>query len=198
VSRNARGTIVSEYALLEVVDAEGRGAVLGAHLVYDQRDPFAMSMVFQTLRPVTWTFSRELLVSGMYEPIGDGDVHVWPCLSDTGEAVVFEFSSPDGGALVQAGLRECARFVTRMLDSVPHGREERYLDVDAAINELLGEPPSGATPQPEAPHLPPPVTDRCALVPARPRPPRPSVSPVLGRAARARHRSAPPVRRGWC
>jgi hypothetical protein len=147
VKRNARETVVFENVRLEFVDDEGRRAAVDADLVYDQRDPFAMSMVFQTLPPVPWTFSRELLMTGMHEPIGAGDVHVWPSLSGTGEAVViFEFSSPDGEVLVQASLRECARFVTRILDSVPHGQEGQYLDIDGAINELLGETPEWSDP----------------------------------------------------
>ncbi len=147
MKRNARKTIISEHVQLEFVDDEGRRAAVEADMVYDQRDPFAMSMVFQTLPPVTWTFSRELLMTGMYEPVGDGDVHVWPCLSGTGEAVViFEFSSPDGEVLVQASQRECARFVTRMRNSVGHGQEEQYLDIDGAINELLGETPEWSDP----------------------------------------------------
>ena len=114
---------------------------LVAEFVYDPADALAITLVLQTASgPVHWTFARELLVEGQYEPVGDGDVHVWPCLSGTGEAVViFEFSSPDGEVLVQASLRECTRFVARMLDSVPHGQEEQYLDIDAAITELLGE-----------------------------------------------------------
>jgi hypothetical protein len=60
--------------------------------------------------------------------------------------VIFEFSSPDGEVLVQASLRECTRFVTRMLASVPQGQEEQYLDIDAAINELLGETPEWSDP----------------------------------------------------
>ena len=147
MNRHARETIISAYVQIEFVDDEGRRAAVDADLVYDQRDPFAMSMVFQTAPPVTWTFSRELLITGMYEPIGDGDVHVWPCLSGTGDAVVIlEFSSPDGEVLVQASLPECARFVTRMLDSVPHGQEAQYVDIDAVINELLGETPECSDP----------------------------------------------------
>ena len=50
-----------------------------------------------------WTFGRELLSDGLYEPSGDGDVHVWPCLDSDGRAVVIiELCSPDGEALVQA------------------------------------------------------------------------------------------------
>ncbi|MEP6816780.1 MAG: SsgA family sporulation/cell division regulator [Marmoricola sp.] len=142
MKRNARATIVSELVELDFVDDEGRRASLDAELVYDQRDPFAMSMVFKTLPPVTWTFSRELLTSGMYEPAGEGDVHIWPCLSGNGQAVViFEFSSPDGEVLVQAGLRECTRFAHRMEDSVPLGHELQYLNLDATISLLLGNAP---------------------------------------------------------
>ncbi|RLV50175.1 SsgA family sporulation/cell division regulator [Nocardioides mangrovicus] len=140
MKRNTRSTVISELVELDFVDDEGRRACLDAEMVYDRRDPFAMSMVFKTLPPVTWTFSRELVMTGMYEPAGDGDVHVWPCLSGDGEAVViFEFCSPDGEVLVQAGLREVARFVHRMLDSVPQGSEEQFLDIDETINQLLGE-----------------------------------------------------------
>lgn len=142
MKRNTRMTIVSEDVELDFVDEEGRRASLDAEMVYDQRDPFAMSMVFKTLPPVTWTFSRELLTTGMFEPAGEGDVHIWPCLSGNGQAVViFEFSSPDGEVLVQAGLRECTRFVHRMQESVPLGDELEYLNLDAAINQLLGDAP---------------------------------------------------------
>lgn len=142
MKRNTRTTIISELVELDFVDDEGRHASLDAEMVYDQRDPFAMSMVFKTLPPVTWAFSRELLTTGMYEPAGEGDVHIWPCLSGSGEAVViFEFASPDGEVLVQAGLRECARFAHRMLDSVGLGDELEYLNLDATINLLLGNAP---------------------------------------------------------
>ncbi len=142
LKRNTGTTNVCELIELDFVDDEGNRASLDAEMVYDQCDPFAMSMVFQTLPPVTWTFSRELLLTGMYEPIGEGDVHVWPCLSGNGQAVViFEFSSPDGEVIVQAGLRDCARFAQQMQDSVPHGDELHHLDIDATINQLFGEVP---------------------------------------------------------
>lgn len=142
MKRSTRTTTVSELVVLDFVDDEGRRASIDAEMVYDQRDPFAMSVVFKTLPAVTWTFSRELLLTGMYEPSGEGDVHIWPCLSGNGQAVViFEFSSPDGEVLVQAGLRECAKFAHRMQDSVPPGEESKYLNLDATILQLLGDAP---------------------------------------------------------
>lgn len=142
MKRNTRLSTVSELIELDFVDEEGRRASLDAELVYDQTDPFAMSMIFKTLPPVTWTFSRDLLATGMFEPAGEGDVHIWPCLSGNGEAVViFEFSSPDGEVLVQAGLRECSKFVHRMQECVPMGEETPFLNLDATINMLLGDAP---------------------------------------------------------
>ena len=54
---------------------------------------------------VCWTFARELLLDGQYEPTGDGDVHVWPCLSPRGDAVVIR--GPDGAEVGRGG---CAMF----------------------------------------------------------------------------------------
>ena len=62
-----------------------------------------------------WTFGRDLLCEGLYEPSGDGDVHVWPCLDSDGHAVVIiELCSPDGEALVQAKTGDLSVFVERM------------------------------------------------------------------------------------
>ena len=80
------------------------------------------------------------IVDGLYEPTGDGDVHVWPCLSSTGAAVVIiELCSPDGELLVQANSRKVTGFVTSMLDSVPDGQESSFVDFDLELATLLGE-----------------------------------------------------------
>lgn len=142
MKRNTRTSVVNERVVLDFVDDEGRCASLDADMVFDRTDPYAMSMVFKTLPPVTWTFSRDLLLNGMFEPAGDGDVHIWPCVSGDGEAVViFEFCSPDGEVLVQATLRDCQRFIERMVSLVPQGEESQHLDIDGAIHHLLGGAP---------------------------------------------------------
>ena len=99
--------VVTENVELEFVDPQGEATSIDADLVFDPADPYAVTMVFRTgVQEVLWTFGRELLVEGLYEPTGDGDVHVWPCLSSDGSAVVIiELCSPDGELLVQAGSR---------------------------------------------------------------------------------------------
>ncbi len=98
-----------------------------------------MSATFNTIAgDVRWTFGRDLLIGGLYEPTGDGDVHVWPCLDNEGAPVVIiELCSPDGEALVQARTGDMTAFVNRMVAAVAVGAESAHLDVDAAISAIF-------------------------------------------------------------
>ncbi len=130
---------ITELVELEFVDPQGESTALQADLVFDPADPFAVTMVFRnSTQEVRWTFGRELLVEGLYEPTGDGDVHVWPCLSSNGTAVVIvELCSPDGELLVQAHSRVVNSFVNRMLAAVPDGQESAFVDFDTELAQLF-------------------------------------------------------------
>jgi hypothetical protein len=130
---------ITEQLRLEFVDTEGLSTPLDAEFEYDPADPFAVSILFaDEPAPVRWTFARELLIEGFYEPTGDGDVHVWPCLSTEGAAVVIlELSSPSGEVLVQVGSRELAAFIHQMVAIVPVGSEDDMVDLDAEIRQLF-------------------------------------------------------------
>ena len=138
-SMNTAPLIVSQAVTLDLIDATGASTPLEAELQYDPRDPYAVTTVFMTGRSqVRWTFGRDLLAAGLYEPSGDGDVHVWPCLDADGHAVVIvELCSPDGEALVQARTGDLSAFVERMTKAVQPGTESDYLDLDAAITAIL-------------------------------------------------------------
>jgi len=138
-SMNTAPLVVSQALTLELIDATGAATPIDAELQYDPRDPYAVTTVFMTGRSqVRWTFGRDLLTAGLYEPSGDGDVHVWPCLDSQGHAVVIvELSSPDGEALVQARTGDLSAFVERMSKAVVPGTESEYLDLDAAIAKIL-------------------------------------------------------------
>ena len=133
--------IVTANIELEFVGNEAEVTSIPAELVYDPADPFAVTMVCQTAEgEVLWTFGRELLLEGRHEPVGDGDVHVWPCLSSDGSAVVIiELCSPDGELLVQAGSRNVTRFVQGMLESVPDGEESAFVDFDDELAQILAD-----------------------------------------------------------
>ena len=130
---------VTKVVTLELIDSTGAATPLETELSYDPRDPFAMTATFLTVAgQVRWTFGRDLLIGGLYEPTGDGDVHVWPCLDNQARSVVIiELCSPDGEALVQARAADMTSFVERMTATVAPGEE--MIDVDGAIAQIFAE-----------------------------------------------------------
>jgi hypothetical protein len=136
---NSAKSGVTQSLTLELIDATGAATPMQADLTYDPRDPYAVTAVFMTgAGNVRWTFGRDLLVDGLYEPTGDGDVHVWPCLDADGHAVVIiELCSPDGEALVQARTGDLTSFVERMTALVAPGSESDMMDVDATIAAIF-------------------------------------------------------------
>jgi hypothetical protein len=139
-SMDTAAPIVTQQLTMELVDHTGFALPLQGELLYDARDPYAAVVAFHTDHGVVrWTFGRDLLVTGIYEATGDGDVHVWPSLdSEEGEALMIELTADDGCAVVQAPLEDVCRFVDRITTLVRPGTESRHLDVDAAIAALLG------------------------------------------------------------
>jgi hypothetical protein len=138
-SMNTAPATVTQPVRLELIDPSGAATPIEAELRYDAADPFAVTTVFMTGHSeVRWTFGRDLLSEGLYEPTGDGDVHVWPCLDSNGHAVVIiELCSPDGEALVQARTGDLRAFVDRMNKAVKPGSESDLMDVDAAIASIF-------------------------------------------------------------
>jgi len=137
--KNIRDNQVSQSVSLECVDGSGQAMVLDGVLGYVVADPYAVSMTFRTSSgDVIWTFARDLMVRGLTTAAGDGDVHVWPCLDNSGDAIVIvELSSPDGELLVQVPTRELYRFVNRTLALVPVGNESEYVNIDRLIEQLM-------------------------------------------------------------
>jgi hypothetical protein len=138
-SMNTAPLTVTQPVTLELIDPTGGVTPIDAELHYDPRDPYAVTTVFMTgSSQVRWTFGRDLLTEGLYEPSGDGDVHVWPCLDSEGHAVVIiELCSPDGEALVQAKTNDLSVFVERMNKAVELGNESAHVDVDATIAAIF-------------------------------------------------------------
>lgn len=133
---------VRQRTSLELIDPSGTFAPISATLGYDpQQDPYAVTAGFAVGEcDVVWTFARDLLIEGLREPSGDGDVHVWPAVDDRDvRVVVLELNSPDGSALLQARTAEVERFLDQSLRSVPHGAEGRHLDLDALVHRLLDD-----------------------------------------------------------
>lgn len=134
-------TTVTKTLTLDLIDATGAATPLDTELAYNAADPFAITATFLTVAgEVRWTFGRDLLIAGLYEPTGDGDVHVWPCLDNDAHAVVMiELCSPDGEALVQARTSDITAFVESMTQLVAPGAETHLIDIDGAIAAILTE-----------------------------------------------------------
>lgn len=130
---------VTSVLTLELIDAEGTTTPLETEFSFDPADPLAVTAAFLTVAGrVEWTFGRDLLIGGLYEPTGDGDVHVWPCLdNDARSVVIIELCSPDGEALVQARAADMTSFVERMTAAVAPGEE--LIDVEGAIAQIFAE-----------------------------------------------------------
>ena len=124
---------------MELFAPLGTVAPVGVELSYDPADPFAVAAVFDTGgEQVRWTFARDLLRLGLFEPAGDGDVHVWPSDDEGGdEVVILELCSPDGESTLQASAVALAGFLADTARAVPFGAESDHVDVDALVAAIL-------------------------------------------------------------
>jgi hypothetical protein len=153
MNRSSSTTISAELGLRLVVPQQTI-VPLVASMFYSGSDPYAVRMAFHvgTDEPVEWIFARDLLAAGIESRQGEGDVHVWPSpgsCADTGgldltgssqpgdKVLNIELSSPFGRAHFEAPAQAMAAFLRRTYQIVPAGQESRYIDIEAALNDLL-------------------------------------------------------------
>ncbi len=127
--------------VLQVLDAWGRTVDLNAEFAYDAADPWAVIITFRgasgrSTEPVTWAVGRDLLLQGLTDPAGEGDVQLFPSVDEGGRAaVIMELRSPDGRLVTQMCSSELYRFLSRTLMIVPRGSES--MDLDRLAEELV-------------------------------------------------------------
>lgn len=111
-----------------------------AEFAYDADDPFAVALTFFLGNHVLrWDVARSLLAQGLTDPAGQGDVFVWPHVTEEGRAVVvLRLSSTYGELVGEVRLNQLYLFLTRTLALVPLGAESERLDVDGVVAQLLG------------------------------------------------------------
>jgi sporulation and cell division protein SsgA len=105
---------------------------------YHAGHPYTVVAAFQTEqdRWVEWVFSRDLLIEGLTESAGVGDVRFRPLAEDGLNMLAVEIESPEGYALLEMDLESVAGFLGVTDDLVPLGSESEHFDVDALIDEL--------------------------------------------------------------
>jgi hypothetical protein len=118
-------------------------APLVAELRYDPADPYAVSMAFlKDDDEVVWVFARALLLRGVYEPAGVGDVQVFPSVDPEGRAVVaLSLRAPTGAALIEGPSRDFLDFLAQTTRAVWPGteRDHHVVSDDAIASILVGD-----------------------------------------------------------
>jgi hypothetical protein len=129
---------VSRPVVFEVIGPEMPMPV-EAELRYDPADPYAVAVAFQSYdTEVLWVFGRDLLLRGISEPTGDGDVQVFPSLDDDGRAEIgLVLRSPGGQTLMKVPGRDVMDFLAHSARSVWPGTEGDHVSADRAIAAIL-------------------------------------------------------------
>jgi hypothetical protein len=131
-------TTLLQPTVLRLLDEVGGDEILPGQLTYDCTDPYAISIVFQGQDGgSSWVFSRELLSRGLWEPNGDGDVHVFPGESDDGAPLVLVELCSDEEILIGIDRADVEGFLATSQTMVAPGRESEFLDIDAALAAIM-------------------------------------------------------------
>ncbi|WP_134741613.1 SsgA family sporulation/cell division regulator [Nocardioides sp. 503] len=130
---------VSQDITLRCLDDRGVDVVFVASFGYRSEDPYAVWLTFHIPGgDVSWAVARSLVVQGLTEPSGDGDIRLRPAIDDEGRAVVvFDFHSPSGRLLTQARTSELHTFLAQTRAAVPFGEEAGLMDLDGLVADLL-------------------------------------------------------------
>ncbi|MGW5656881.1 SsgA family sporulation/cell division regulator [Streptomyces humi] len=125
---------------IDLVVSDGEALRLQVRFSYDSADPFAVRLDWpggpEAAAP--WLFSRDLLRTGLGDPVGEGCVRVWPpcpCHGPTTMRVLLRGMGEAAVLYVPAGPFE--DWLTETFRAVPAGTEGSYLDWEAVLAELL-------------------------------------------------------------
>lgn len=123
----------------QFVTLNGCGTPVFSRWSYLAGDPYVVNLAFRTERGrwIEWSFARDLLVTGLMEPAGLGDVRVRPDLAFEDDLLVIELESPDGYAIVEIRRADVARFVDATCEIVALGTESELIDIDAFIAQII-------------------------------------------------------------
>lgn len=126
---------------LRCVDPRGVFREVTAEFVFDPADPYAVWLTLPWVDGIhRWAICRSLVSGGLTDPVGEGDVQLWPSTDESGSGVVvLDLWSAGVHVVGEVSTRELYRFLTRTLAVVPFGSEREHLDVDDLIDDLLSQ-----------------------------------------------------------
>ena len=130
IGRHTASSLRTDTAMV-LVSGIG-GTPVHAELRYRCDDPFAVQMRLSIpgSQLVTWTVGRDLLSTGLAQPSGLGDVHIYP----TSGCVVIELRTQAPPARLVADRRALQAFLAAAASLVPPGTEIDHYTLD---DELL-------------------------------------------------------------
>jgi Streptomyces sporulation and cell division protein, SsgA len=116
----------------------GQPAPVVTRWSYSAYDPFAVSVAVRARhdRWVEWLVGRELVVAGLDEPAGEGDVRMRPLSVQGYDIVEIEISSNDGRAVLEVDRALLRTFVASTLEVVALGAEADRMDLDGEIARI--------------------------------------------------------------
>lgn len=116
---------------------QGEPVPVSTRWTYRADEPFAITVAFATERGrwVEWIFARDLLIAGLDEPSGEGDLHIAPHPADE-DVLLLEIHSPSGSATFELDRADTEDFLAHTLELVPGGTESTHFDIDRLLAEL--------------------------------------------------------------
>ena len=132
--------LVQAEVLMSFLVSEELSFRIPVELRYETADPYAVRMTFHLPgdAPVTWAFGRELLVDGINEPSGDGDVYISPTQPEELSDVHIRLQVGAEHALFRVSAPPLVAFLDRTDRLVPLGQEMALGDFETDLEETLG------------------------------------------------------------
>ncbi|MFI9366481.1 SsgA family sporulation/cell division regulator [Kitasatospora sp. NPDC053057] len=120
---------------MRLMTGDERSRDLDVHWSYRATEPHVVELDFTSYQAeAVWSLSRDLLLAGLHEPSGEGDVHVTP-FDDTN--LLIALSGREGVALLAVPAGAVARFLATAVRLVPPGQEHAWIDWDRGLEDLL-------------------------------------------------------------
>lgn len=131
-------TTIRHEQVAVLLPASGSTAVtpVSTRWSYDTDEPYAITVAFATDRGkwVEWVFARDLLIEGVNEPAGEGDLRIAP--DEDPDLLILEIFAPTGSAAFTLDRDDTESFLAHTLELVPEGAESTHFDIDRLLSEL--------------------------------------------------------------
>ena len=121
---------------VDLINADDDSTLWLGRLHFEPSDPMAVTLEMNTRSQGTipWSFARDLLANGIFEPSGAGAVQVWPCLAaDASAVVMIELLSGQGSLCLQIPSRQVHQFL--MESAAQMSRADSI--IESALDDFL-------------------------------------------------------------